>query len=256
MPEAEPADEAPSEEWEYFRLWKRVRETIAMLKKEFKSTVEIGGLHATELYSFGEALGFTIEEEVVRCLNSLRHVWDPGNVYASLTFSRQAQTFPDVVLADSRAPKDRIVLGIELKSWYVLAKEGEPSFRFKTNVAACPIQDFLILVPWHLSNVLSGRPVILDPYVGSTNYFARYRNYWWKHKRTTRGNAEIHEPPDVSPYPNARDNISDEPADDKGDNFGRISRIGLMDEYIEELDETAVSGIRVSDWRKFFRERG
>ena len=255
MPETKPVEESPSEEWEYFRLWKRVREAIGMLKKEFKSTVEIGGLPATELYSFGEVLGFTIEEEAVRCLNNLRHVWDPGNVYDRLAFRRRAQTFPDVVLAGSDAPKDEIILGIELKSWYVLAKEGEPSFRFKTNVAACPAQDFMLLVPWHLSNVLSGRPVILDPYVGSTRYLAKYRNYWWRHQRKTHGSARIREPSDVTPYPNARDNISDAPVDDKGNNFGRISRIGLLDEYIEDLNDVKVSGIRVSDWRTFFRER-
>lgn len=105
-------------------------------------------------------------------------------------FKRQAQTFPDVVLASSG--KSEIVLGIELKSWYVLAKEGEPSFRFKTNVAACPAQDFMILVPWHLSNVLSGRSTILEPYVGATRYFARYRNYWWEHMRRAGGDVEIY----------------------------------------------------------------
>lgn len=58
----------------------------------------------------------------------------------------------------------------------------------------------------------------------------------------------------MTPYPNARDNISDAPADDKGGNFGRISRIGLLDEYIKDLNNVDVSGIRVSDWRQFFRE--
>ena len=256
MSEEEPVAELPPEGWKYFRLWKRVREAVFLLKDEFKSTVEIGGLHANELYSFGEVLGFTIEAEVVRCLNNLRRVWDPGNVYANFAFKRQAQTFPDVILAGSGPTKSEIVLGIELKSWYVLAKEGEPSFRFKTNVAACPAQDLMLLVPWCLSNVLSGRPVIFDPYVGATKYLAQYRNYWWKHKRRALGSTAIREPSNVTPYPNARDNISDEPVSDKGGNFGRISRIGLLDAYVEKLDSTVISGIRVSDWRAFFKEHG
>ena len=52
MSASKPLEESPSEK--YFRLWKRVREAIGMLKNEFKSTVEICGLPATELHSFGD----------------------------------------------------------------------------------------------------------------------------------------------------------------------------------------------------------
>jgi hypothetical protein len=49
-------------------------------------------------------------------------------------------------------------MGIELKGWYVLAKEKEPSFRYKVTLTVCAPADLLVVVPWALSNVISGRP--------------------------------------------------------------------------------------------------
>ena len=39
-------------------------------------------------------------------------------------------------------------MGIELKGWYVLAKEKEPSFRYKVTPAVCAPADLLVVVPW------------------------------------------------------------------------------------------------------------
>jgi hypothetical protein len=127
-----------------------------------KSSITISGINVTEIYSFGSVLGITIEEEVVRSLNMMRSKWDDGS-YADCKFIRQAQTFPDVIFMKG----EKILFGIDLKSWYVLSKEGEPSFRLKVNKNACTDKDLIMVVPWCLSNVLSGTPIISKPITDS-----------------------------------------------------------------------------------------
>ncbi len=195
-------------------------------------------------------LGLIIEAEVVRSLNNSRNAWDPDNLYGEYGFVRQPQTFPDVLFTNG----DSIIFGIELKSWYVLSKEGEPSFRFRVNKNACTNKDLVMLVPWCLSNVLSGAPIIFKPLVDMAQYFCDYRNFWWQNIRKTNDDRTIDMPDGIKPYPNARDNISDKPASDKGNNFGRIARIGLLDKFKSEMDNMDLLGISVSEWRRFFRE--
>jgi len=43
--------------------------------------------------------------------------------------------------------------------------------------------------------------------------------------------------------------------DDKGKNFGRIARIGIMDEYVKKFENLSLLGIEVQDWRKFFKNK-
>lgn len=49
-----------------------------------------------------------------------------------------------------------VLLGIELKGWYRLAKEEAPTYRFTVTPAACNEHDLLVVVPWVLSNILAG----------------------------------------------------------------------------------------------------
>ena len=65
-----------------------------------------------------------------------------------------------------------VALGIELKGWYLLSKEREPSFRYTVTPSACAPQDLLVVVPWHLKNVLSGEPVVYEPYIEQAHYVA------------------------------------------------------------------------------------
>jgi hypothetical protein len=46
--------------------------------------------------------------------------------------------------------------------------------------------------------------------------------------------------------------ISDRAASDSGGNFGRIARIGLMDEYVEGMLNQLVAGVPVRAWIDFF----
>ena len=51
-------------------------------------------------------------------------------------------------------------------------KEGEPSFRFTVSPTVCNPQDLMVVVPWVLSNVLSGSPEVFVPYIKSAKYIA------------------------------------------------------------------------------------
>lgn len=242
-----------SKDWEHIQLWIEINHVLKEIPSHFRSVISIsGGINATEIYAFGSVLGVTIEEEVVRTLNDLRDDWDPANKYEDYKFIRQAETFPDVLLLNPNT--NDIILGIELKSWYLLAKESEPSFRFTATPRVCNIQDLLVVVPWVFSNVLSGNPIIFSPYIESARYVAEYKNYWWKHIRNTSESTEIRSPVDCRPYPDARDNISDSPREDRGKNFGRIARNGIMDEYVKISKDVDLLGIPLNNWIKFLKE--
>ena len=87
-----PVRSPPNETWQHYHLWNRVKNSIGHLDSTFRSTITVSGINATEIYAFGEVLGLTIEEEVVRNLNMLRDRWDDG-MYGKYKFMRQAQTF-------------------------------------------------------------------------------------------------------------------------------------------------------------------
>ena len=154
--------------------------------------------------------------QVVSTLNRIRDVWDPDDEWPLYRFDRQAQTFPDVLLRRQLDSGDfDVALGIELKGWYVLSKEAVPSFRYTVTPAACTEWDLLTVVPWFLSNVLSGVPRVDSPGLWSARYAAEYRNYWWQHSRDTKQSRAIESPAVDAPY-RQRSNTSDRPAYDGG----------------------------------------
>lgn len=242
----------PDNRWEHAEIYTRVREAIAALPAYFRSQTVIEGISAVDIFTLNSALGATIENQVVASLNQMRPLWDPEDRYQQYAFVRQSQTFPDVLLK-SMSDED-IVLGIEMKGWYLLAKEGEPSFRFKATPMACAPADLIVVVPWALSNVVSGSPVIFAPYVESARYAAEYRNHHWVHVRDAKDGSGI-EPPasPVTPYPKKQDLISDVAQSDKGGNFGRFSRTGIMDTYLAKAKSQYLGGIRADHWLAFFK---
>ncbi len=208
---------------------------------------------ATDIFTLNTALAATMEDSMVKTLNDLRSVWDTNDRYETYAFVRQPQTFPDVVLRRVDNGED-VLLGVELKGWYLLAKEEAPTYRFTVTEAACNPQDLLVVVPWVLSNILAGSPVLFRPFVQSALYCARKRNHYWLHERRVRGTpGTIDTPSGVSPYPASKSNTSDQPSKDDGGNFGRLARYGLMDDYIAEMQSTLVRGIAVRDWQAFFK---
>ena len=236
-----------------------VKAALRSLPAYFRTGTLLEGMEAGDLFSLNSALGGTIEVQSVESLNRMRDVWDPEGLWQRYRFERSAQTFPDVRLVARNEDGDvDVALGIELKGWYLFSKEGEPSFRYRVTPSACADQDLLVVVPWHLKNVLAGEPVVLDPFIEQARYVAEYRNWWWENVRQTGDSPEQRkvrtpETP-VEPYPSPKDRISDRPVKDGGNNFGRIARIGaLMDEYVARIGRHQVAGIPARDWIIFFR---
>jgi hypothetical protein len=246
-----PQRELPEPNWEHYPLYRSIREVIATLPVYFRTETHIAGVMATDLHTLNNVLGATIEEQVVRTLNLVRTTWDPDGRYALFSFVRQPQTFPDVRL--KRAAADETLLGLELKGWYLLAKEGVPSLRFQTAEAACAKQDLIVVVPWVLSNVISGSPMLFEPFIESASFAARFRNYHWQYLRESRSDTGIELAQGVGPYPSNSDQISDRPRSDAGGNFGRLARTGMMDEYMAKLEEAPLCGIKAGYWRDFLK---
>ncbi|HET6383868.1 MAG TPA: hypothetical protein VFJ58_10790 [Armatimonadota bacterium] len=239
----------------HFPLFRRVREAIYALPASFETETLISGILATDIYTLNAALGAAIEHQVVETLNALRSIWDPDDSYRLYRFIRQSQTFPDVLLKSVQRdlPGAPVLLGIELKGWYLLAKEGMPSFRYQVTPSACALQDLIVVVPWALSNVISGVPKVFDPYVESARYAAEYRNYHWQYVREAKTAPDIEIAIGASPYPMKSDAICDRPVSDSGSNFGRLARCGIMDDYIAGARRQPLCGIEAQYWLQFFR---
>jgi len=248
---AAPSRELPATDWEHYQLYKDVREAISCLPIYFRTETHISGIMATDLHTLNTVLGATIEEQVVRTLNLIRNTWDSDEKYALYSFVRQAQTFPDVLLR--KTSSDEILLGIELKGWYLLAKEAEPSLRFQTTAAACAKHDLIVVVPWVLGNVISGSPILFEPFIESAKYAAEYRNYHWQHIRETKQGTGVEIQKGVSPYPSKSEHSLDKPHSDGGGNFGRLARTGMMDSYMQKLDHVQLCGIKTVYWRQFLK---
>lgn len=234
-------------------LYQNIHEAIHALPSYFRTATNIEGISATDIFTLNSVLGATIENQVVNTLNHMRGVWDPQEKYLLYSFVRQSQTFPDVLLKKIGSAQQEILLGIELKGWYLLAKEAEPSFRFQVTPSACAPQDLIVVVPWALSNVISGFPQIFQPYVESARYAAEYRNYHWRQLRKASSDQTIIHPIGINPYPKKSEQISDKPASDSGGNFGRFARTGIMDVYLSQAKSILLCGIPAQNWLEFFK---
>ena len=236
--------------WEHFLLWKRVRESLLALPDYFSTPTQISGILVTDLFTLNSVLGAMIEEQVVATLNGMRGVWDPDKKYQAYSFVRQPQTFPDVLLRKTTNGQD-VLLGIELKGWYLLSKERMPNFRFTVSPSCCNEWDLLLVLPWVLSNVLSGTPIAHHPFIASAKYAALQRNYYWEHEKESQTHGQIALATGVSPYPLKSDPISDKAISDSGGNFGRLARYGIMKEYVDEMLGVDLRGVPVRDWLNF-----
>jgi hypothetical protein len=250
-----PIKQKPENSWEHFEVWQKVLDLIEAMPNYFKSEILIKGINVTDIYAVGNLFSAIIEAQIVDTLNKLRNIWDEDNKYSNYVFIRQSQTFPDILLVNIQNSRD-VIFGIELKAWYVFSKESEPSFRYTVDPDACARPDLLVVVPWFLSEVISGSPNLMFPYIELGKYAAEYRNYYWtKSRETSTRSLEIIRPPIEfrHPYPLSKVEASDKAEGDKGNNFGRIARSGLLDEYLGKIKMIDYLGIRVTHWMKFFR---
>ena len=243
--------------WPHAELHDRVRSALFGLPATFESDLFITGVPVGDLQNFNTSLGATIEGQTVDALNALRAAWDPDAQYSNYRFVRQAQRFPDVILRSlDPTAAEPIIMGIELKGWYALAKEGEPTFSAScATPAACQPQDLLAVYPWCLHAVVSGRPRVFDPFVVEARYAAEYRNYHWQHlMQGAIADRTINLSAVTTAYPEKAEEVSDDAAHDAGSNFGRFSRTGLMDPFNEALSAEQLAGIPIGEWRKFFKK--
>lgn len=165
------------------------------LPMHFTSPINVEGIEVNDLFSINTLLGGTIEAQTVMLLNSLRSIWDPQGKWADKEFRRYPESFPDVRLVGSNKD-DSPLIGIELKGWYLLSKESEPSLRYKASADAVTEWDLICCVPWGLSNVLSGKPVVYEPYVEQAKFASDMRTYYWNHRRgdNSKRDCGIHHP--------------------------------------------------------------
>lgn len=243
-------------------LYDQIPELLNRVPADFTSDVHIEGLDATDVFGLNEILASSVENQVVNSLDSLKPDLDLDEEYRDYEFVRQSQTFPDVLLEDSSETDDEPLMGIELKCWYLLAKEGDPSFRFKTTPAACAPQDLLVIYPWTLDNIVTGSPEIFRPFVMPAKFASMYVDYYWqelKDWRSENPNKTIIRPEEVSNYPNPKtDFIQDKPAEDSGGNYGRfrsrlIASLPPLQEYVNQMKSRELLGIPSDRWAEFFK---
>ena len=220
----------------------------------FTSPINVEGVEVNDLFSINTLLGGTIEAQTVMPLNSLRGIWDPQGKWADKEFRRYPESFPDVRLVGSDKD-DSPLIGIELKGWYLLSRESEPSPRCKASADAVAEWDLICCVPWGLSNVLSGKPVVYEPYVEQAKSASDMRAYYWNHRRgdNSKRDCGIHHP-ETTPYPKPGTQYVDVPNQDGGGDFGRIARVdGLMANRVDESMDTLMAGIEAKCWVSFFK---
>ncbi|WP_061941584.1 hypothetical protein [Brevibacterium ravenspurgense] len=234
-------------------LVNRVRAALMALPGEFQFDHTVGGVAATDLFSLNTFLGAGIELEVVRTLNALRPIWDPDSKWATYRFERSGQAFPDVRLVDQAAnSKMPFAMGIELKGWWMLAKEGVPSLRYVVSANACAPHDLVCVVPWYLDSAVSGKPKVAEPWVESAKFAAEWRDYWWTSVRQAKSDSSLKQPSNAKPYPTKIDQVSVHPASDSGGNFGRLPRCRpLLDAFIEKTMGVDILGISTRAWVQF-----
>lgn len=241
----------PAEGSEHRKLYEDIIDAIHALPERFQSDLALRGILTTDLYTLASALGASIEQSVVDNLNLLRSVWDPEERYHAYQFVRQPQVFPDVRLENRHG---QVLMGIELKGWFSLAKEGEPSFRYLVNADVCASVDLLVVFPWILSEVISGVPKLMMPYVEEAQYAAQQRNHYWTVGRGRTGeDAEIILAEFRENYPKKNDKFNDAARKDSGNNFGRVSRSGIMSDFIATMMQQPISGIPLYAWHKFLK---
>lgn len=234
-----------------FALRKGVMDALRAVPSSFSSKIYIEGLDSTDLFSMNSLLGGAIENQTTEALNSMRSVWDKEGLYKDCVFRRHAESYPDVRLekGDGAEP----LIGIELKGWFLMSKEKEPSFRFRASSGATSEWDIMAVFPWALTNVVSGSPYLMPPFLKQAKYIADLRTAYWINCGSN-GKRTVRHPENCHPYPLPGESYSDSVSDDRGGNFGRIARIdGLMDEWVDDMLNMELLGIEARWWIDFLK---
>jgi len=244
-------------------LYDTVPDLLNRVPADFDTELQIESIDAADIFGMGEVLASSVENQVADSLNRLKPDFLEDK-YDNHEFIRQSQTFPDILLKDRDNPGSDPVMGIELKCWYLLAKEGEPSLRFKTTVNACAPQDLLVFYPWTLDSTVTGRPEIYRPFIMPAQFASLFIDYYWQDLKNWQDedpNKSIARPGEISPYPVKSDRIQDKPAQDDGGNYGRfrrkvINELEPLENYMDQMFGTELLGIPAKDWAEFYESAG
>lgn len=176
-----------------------------------------------------------IEQFIYDVLDTFREEWAVGP-YAGCRVNYNPTSFPDITITSGR----EVILGIEIKSWHTLAKEGQPCFRFQASPLACAPHDILVVFPYYWENLWTnhGVALLLAPYIENSRFVATQRNetFDFEHPRNP-----VRRVTGITPHTSKhREEINDQPPEDKGGNFGRIGRLDLFRKFTWDLAATRV----------------
>ena len=246
------ADELPAADWPHRALWERVKDALSVLPEHFAFPTIIEGVPAPDIPSANTFLGSGIEAHIPKALNRMREMWDPEGKYDDFAFVRQPQVFPDVPFRQIK-PDGETLFALEIKSWYALAREREPSLRITVNSKWCHPADLVVVYPWALSNAIAGRAMLFPPFVTGCRTAARVRNAYWDSRGKTPADKKVLPPKDAAKFwPSKGSEFNDSAPADKGGNFGRLARTGVMDAFITRLfAEQVIADIPLGSWQKF-----
>jgi hypothetical protein len=103
-----------------------------------------------------------------------------------------------------------------------------------------------------LDEIISGAPKLYRPFIEEARYAAEHRNHYWETRRDVPAvQARVELSPINEPYPSKSQKFNDTPVADKGGNFGRVARGGLMTNFITALLDQPISGIPARYWQGF-----
>ena len=246
------ADELPAADWPHKALWERVKDALSVLPEHFDFPTIIEGVPAPDIPSANTFLGSGIEAHIPKALNRMREMWDPEGKYEDYAFVRQPQVFPDVPFRQMK-PDGETLFALEIKSWYALAREREPSLRITVNSKWCHPADLVVVYPWALSNAIAGRAMLFPPFVTGCRTAARVRNAYWDKRGKTPADKKVVSPKGAAKFwPSKGSEFNDSAPSDKGGNFGRLARTGVMDAFITRLfAEQSIADIPLGSWQKF-----
>lgn len=197
-------------------------------------------------------VGHMVESSVPRILNQVRSTtWDVDGALERYEFARGAGGFPDVVLADRTS--SRVLLQLEVKSWFVLAQEGL-SARFTTARSAMGPECALVVLAYGLDGFLGGRIKIHNTFIDDAHRIADARDAAWK----SMGNL-VEQPDPSAPAREQRSNVkglvkSNGMVREDAGNFGKLGRMhdALLDEFRREtLTQSLIDDKSVAAWRTF-----
>jgi hypothetical protein len=216
------------------------------------------------LNRFNNYVGQGIEELIGTQLNGpLRHHWTDTS---SLVFIRNAVQFPDLYLIHRE--EKRILLSVEIKSWFVFSGD-DITARFEAAPNVIKEGSLLVLFPWHMTDLVFGTPILLEPYIGDAKALAERRDNIWMagglngfKKGVVSPNRKIEVPIVDVMKPTALNQTKTKSVayQRKGDvfekeseNFGKIWRI--YDEYINNVFypktlENELLGKKIAEWRR------